>query len=477
MTYLKTLKYIKLYLGGLAEWLMRPPRKRMGESPWRFESSTLRTIGIIILFLSYLFIFNIVNAQSEQRLCSDEILYGPDGIFQQPYVVYRGIKITASDFGVYHGEEFNVVVEAIIDAKEENNCMMSVLKDPESKIEIFVTLDDDYSKLEKNAIDHKEIPLSAKTKDEKIYDNNGNEIGSKSTYIIPYRFDKYFEEGDDKGKMRLGNYFFIVRITVSELLNPDTNYRVKYITTEPLPDLHIRKPEFASFIVKDNVVDLANNKGKLIFEYDLNNVDANDKLYIFYDMDNDGIYEIGSDDGYYFDPAGEITIECTFSKSGDEIHYNCSVPELQKGDGSKTNNVEGNLKIQVGSYSGDFFIALGDYRLDLDKDGTEDYYFATEHKSIPLNLCYETYSCKVEPIGPGPKSFEGFLKNISNTIFYVIAISVVLMIIIGGFMMLTSAGNYERIQQGKRIITYAIVGFIVALFANIIFALIKTIFS
>lgn len=462
MTYLKTLKYIKLYLGGLAEWLMRPPRKRMGESPWRFESSTLRTIGIIILFLSYLFIFNIVNAQSEPRLCSDEILYESDGIFQQPYVVYRGIEITASDFGVYHGEEFNVVVEAIIDAKEENNCMMSVLKDPESKIEIVVT---DIS----TNIDRKEILLSKKTKDEKIYDNNGNEIGSKLTYIIPYRFDKF----EGSGKMKLGDYLFSVIIKASEILNLDTGEKATISKHFTLPYLHIRKPEFASFIVKDNVVDLANNEGKLIFEYDLNNVDAKDKLYIFYDMDDDGIYEIGSDDGYYFDRDGKITIECTFSKSGDEIHYKCSVPELQKEDGSK----EGNLKIKAGSYSGDFFIALADYRLDLDKDGTEDYYFATEHKSIPLNLCYETYSCKVEPIGPGPKSFEEFLKNISNTIFYVIAISVVLMIIIGGFMMLTSAGNYERIQQGKRIITYAIVGFIVALFANIIFALIKTIFS
>ncbi len=59
-------------------------------------------------------------------------------------------------------------------------------------------------------------------------------------------------------------------------------------------------------------------------------------------------------------------------------------------------------------------------------------------------------------------------------ILAILAIMAILMIIIGGLMYLTSAGNEDRIASAKKMIIYAIVGLVIALLAYIIVNLVNT---
>lgn len=52
-----------------------------------------------------------------------------------------------------------------------------------------------------------------------------------------------------------------------------------------------------------------------------------------------------------------------------------------------------------------------------------------------------------------------------------------IMVLVGGFIMITSAGNPEKFSQGKKTLLYAAIGFVVVLFANAIVQVIKSIFQ
>lgn len=65
--------------------------------------------------------------------------------------------------------------------------------------------------------------------------------------------------------------------------------------------------------------------------------------------------------------------------------------------------------------------------------------------------------------------------NITNWIFYLMMVGVVLMIVIGGATYMMAAGNPERAGKGKKIIIYGIIGLIIALVARLIPAVVKMI--
>ena len=66
------------------------------------------------------------------------------------------------------------------------------------------------------------------------------------------------------------------------------------------------------------------------------------------------------------------------------------------------------------------------------------------------------------------------IERITNFIFYIAIILVPLMIIIGAFYLITSAGDPNRTKAGKNIIIYTLIGLFFILLAKGVIALIKS---
>ncbi len=61
-----------------------------------------------------------------------------------------------------------------------------------------------------------------------------------------------------------------------------------------------------------------------------------------------------------------------------------------------------------------------------------------------------------------------FVKKIINMLFYIAIPLGVIMVVWGGFVIMTSAGNESRVEQGKKVITAAVIGIAIALGAWLI---------
>ncbi|MFH1346825.1 MAG: hypothetical protein ABIH10_01070 [Spirochaetota bacterium] len=67
---------------------------------------------------------------------------------------------------------------------------------------------------------------------------------------------------------------------------------------------------------------------------------------------------------------------------------------------------------------------------------------------------------------PNPLSTDSIIKVIDNILNYLIYISVpilAIMILVGGFQILTARGVPDKIVSGKKTITYAVIGFTIVL--------------
>jgi magnesium-transporting ATPase (P-type) len=69
--------------------------------------------------------------------------------------------------------------------------------------------------------------------------------------------------------------------------------------------------------------------------------------------------------------------------------------------------------------------------------------------------------------------FETLISNIINFIFYAALGIVPLVVVIGAFNILTSGGDPKKVETGKNIIVYALIGLIVVMLAKGIVAIIK----
>lgn len=80
------------------------------------------------------------------------------------------------------------------------------------------------------------------------------------------------------------------------------------------------------------------------------------------------------------------------------------------------------------------------------------------------------------PPKPGgvPTDIEGGLMNLTNWILGFISMIAVLFVIWGGAQYLTSIGDENRMESGKRTVTYALMGLVVAALA---YGIINTIVS
>lgn len=68
-------------------------------------------------------------------------------------------------------------------------------------------------------------------------------------------------------------------------------------------------------------------------------------------------------------------------------------------------------------------------------------------------------------------------RNVLNFLLSIVGILGIIMLVIGGIMYLTAAGNEDRIDSGKKIVTYSIIGIIVALASLVIVAQIAVFFG
>ncbi len=75
-------------------------------------------------------------------------------------------------------------------------------------------------------------------------------------------------------------------------------------------------------------------------------------------------------------------------------------------------------------------------------------------------------SIKLEnPLGEGA-TFMTIINNILNYLIYISVPILALMILIGGFQILTARDNPEKITKGKTTIMYAVIGFVIILISK-----------
>jgi len=65
-------------------------------------------------------------------------------------------------------------------------------------------------------------------------------------------------------------------------------------------------------------------------------------------------------------------------------------------------------------------------------------------------------------------NINDFVVRIINAVTVVLGVIMVAMLVYGGAMYLTSAGNQERVESGKKAITYAVIGIAIVAAARII---------
>lgn len=77
------------------------------------------------------------------------------------------------------------------------------------------------------------------------------------------------------------------------------------------------------------------------------------------------------------------------------------------------------------------------------------------------------------PLGQGT-TFIDLLNNIFTKMLVFVGAIVTVMILIGAFQMMFASGNPEKFAKGQKTILYAVIGFIIALIAKGIVAIVQS---
>lgn len=88
---------------------------------------------------------------------------------------------------------------------------------------------------------------------------------------------------------------------------------------------------------------------------------------------------------------------------------------------------------------------------------------------VALPVAAQTTSFSIEDVGGtlglGTADLKDTVVNIIQWVLGILALIAVVMIILGGFQWLTAAGNDEKIEKAKKIISAAVIGLIIVLLA------------
>ena len=82
---------------------------------------------------------------------------------------------------------------------------------------------------------------------------------------------------------------------------------------------------------------------------------------------------------------------------------------------------------------------------------------------LPAEL-WEANGCRSEASNPDEVIAAKVTKPI-NVLLYIVGVLAVVMIIYGGFTYMTSAGDAAKVNKGKTILIYSIVGLVIAILA------------
>ena len=77
----------------------------------------------------------------------------------------------------------------------------------------------------------------------------------------------------------------------------------------------------------------------------------------------------------------------------------------------------------------------------------------------------------------GSQSFADVVVKIWGALFTLSIPIVSIMVMVGGYYILTAAGNEENLRKGRQTITYAVIGFAVILLAGGVVNLIRSLFG
>jgi hypothetical protein len=84
----------------------------------------------------------------------------------------------------------------------------------------------------------------------------------------------------------------------------------------------------------------------------------------------------------------------------------------------------------------------------------------------------------LDPTCTGNVTFISIANEIAGFIFYDIATPLAtIMVLVGAFQMMTSAGDPEKFSQAKKTLTYAAIGFAIALVAGGVTSIIKNVIT
>ncbi len=83
---------------------------------------------------------------------------------------------------------------------------------------------------------------------------------------------------------------------------------------------------------------------------------------------------------------------------------------------------------------------------------------------LEQGTCLDTTSCDVDE----SITVNSLITDIVNIFSFVVGVVAVIMIIIGGFQYITSAGDSNKVSTAKNTILYAIIGLIIVALAQVI---------
>lgn len=75
------------------------------------------------------------------------------------------------------------------------------------------------------------------------------------------------------------------------------------------------------------------------------------------------------------------------------------------------------------------------------------------------------------------KTFEELINNIIDFIFYVAMALAPLMVLIGAFYIMSAGGNPKRVETGKNIILYTVIGLVIVFLAKAIVFMIRQVLT
>lgn len=83
----------------------------------------------------------------------------------------------------------------------------------------------------------------------------------------------------------------------------------------------------------------------------------------------------------------------------------------------------------------------------------------------------------INPLGSSCATLSCPLTVITNFLFTISIPLCGIFILVGGFQMMTAAGNPEKFSKGKKTLLYAVIGFVIVLLAGSVATLIQNLFG